>query len=110
MVDETTDTSNTEQMVVCLRFVDNNLKVHEEVVGLYSLESNSAQAYDQRRPFAHEPKNRYVLWPMLRWDEQHVWIQLRCRYTNSFARTQGTLHTLLWSRVEPGYSRCFQRC
>ena len=44
MVDETTDTSNTEQMVVCLRFVDNNLKVHGEVVGLYSLESTSAQA------------------------------------------------------------------
>ena len=43
MVDETTDTSNTEQMVVCLRFVDNSLKVHEEVVGLYSLESTSAK-------------------------------------------------------------------
>ena len=43
MVDETTDMSNTEQMVVCLRFVDNNLKVYEEVVGLYSLESTSAE-------------------------------------------------------------------
>ena len=43
MVDETTDMSNTEQMVVCLRFVDNNLEVYEEVVGLYSLESTSAE-------------------------------------------------------------------
>ena len=44
MVDETTDMSNTEQMVVCLRVVDNDLKVYEEPVGLYSLESTSASA------------------------------------------------------------------
>jgi len=43
MVDETTDLSNTEQMVVCLRYVDDDLKVNEEVVGLYSLESTSAE-------------------------------------------------------------------
>lgn len=42
MVDETTDLSNTEQMVLCLRYVDNNLEVHEELIGLYSLESTSA--------------------------------------------------------------------
>ena len=42
MVDGTTDLSNTEQMVLCLRYVDNNLEVHEELIGLYSLESTSA--------------------------------------------------------------------
>ena len=42
MVDETTDLSNTEQMVLYLRYVDNNLEVHEELIGLYSLESTSA--------------------------------------------------------------------
>ena len=44
MVDETTDMSNTEQMVVCLHVVDNDLKEYEEPVGLYSLESTSAAA------------------------------------------------------------------
>lgn len=42
MVDETTDLSNTEQMILCLRFVDDDLEVHEEVIGLHSLESTSA--------------------------------------------------------------------
>lgn len=34
MVDETTDVSNTEQMVFCLRYVDDNLEVHKELIGL----------------------------------------------------------------------------
>lgn len=42
MVDETTDLSNTEQMVFCLRHVDDHFDVHEEVIGLHSLESTSA--------------------------------------------------------------------
>ncbi len=44
MVDETTDLSNTEQMVMCLRYVDDNLEVHEELIGMYSLESTSAES------------------------------------------------------------------
>ena len=39
MVDETTDLTNTEQMVC---YVASNLDVHEEFIGLYSLESTSA--------------------------------------------------------------------
>ena len=42
MIDETTDLSNCEQMVVCLRYVNDDLSVHEKVIGLYSLESTSA--------------------------------------------------------------------
>ena len=42
MVDETTDTSNTEQMVFCLRHVDDQWDVHEDVIGLHALESTSA--------------------------------------------------------------------
>ena len=44
MVDETTDLSNTEQMVFCLRYVDDSLEVHEEFIGLYSLDSTSAES------------------------------------------------------------------
>ena len=42
MVDETTDQSNTEQMVFSLGYVDDNLEVHEEFIGLYNLDSTSA--------------------------------------------------------------------
>ena len=41
MVDETTDLSNKEQMVFCVRYVDSNLEVHEEFIGL---ESTSAES------------------------------------------------------------------
>ena len=36
--------SNTEQLVFCIRHVDSNLEVHEEFIGLYSLESTSAES------------------------------------------------------------------
>ena len=39
MVDETTDVSNKEQVVVCFRWVDSNLESHEEFVGLYVTET-----------------------------------------------------------------------
>ena len=42
MADETTDLSNTEQMVLCLRHVDDDLEVHEDLIGLHNLESTSA--------------------------------------------------------------------
>ena len=44
MVDETTDLSNTEQMVMCLQCVNDNLDVHEELIGMYSLQSTSADS------------------------------------------------------------------
>ena len=43
IVDETTDISNTEQMVSCLRYVDSHLEVHEEFIGLHSLQSTTAE-------------------------------------------------------------------
>ena len=39
MVDETTDISNKEQLVVCIRWVDKGLQPHEEFIGLYHVES-----------------------------------------------------------------------
>lgn len=44
MVDETTDISNTEQLVFCIRYVDGQLNSHEEFIGLHSLESTMAQS------------------------------------------------------------------
>ena len=37
MADKTSDSSNAEQLVICLLWVDNNLETHEDFLGLYSL-------------------------------------------------------------------------
>ena len=42
MADETADTANVEQLVICIRWVDNNLYAHEDFIGLYQLESTTA--------------------------------------------------------------------
>ena len=42
MVDETTDVSNKEQVVICFRWVDDKLEGHEEFIGLYRVESTQA--------------------------------------------------------------------
>ena len=39
MVDETTDVSTTEQVVIVFRWVDSSLEVHEDFVGLYESQS-----------------------------------------------------------------------
>ncbi len=39
MADECTDISNHEQLAICFRWVDNDLEVHEEFVGLYQIEN-----------------------------------------------------------------------
>ena len=42
MVDETTDASNNEQVVICLRWVDSGLEAHEEFAGLYQVPNTKA--------------------------------------------------------------------
>ena len=42
MVDETTDISNSEQVVLCLRWVDDDFNVHKDLIGLYKFDSISA--------------------------------------------------------------------
>lgn len=44
MVDETTDVSNKEQLTVVMRWIDENFDVFEEFLGMYSLQSTSAQS------------------------------------------------------------------
>lgn len=42
MADETADVSNKEQLVLCIRWVDNDLVAHEEFIGLYPLARTQA--------------------------------------------------------------------
>ena len=44
MADETGDTSNIEQLVICLRWVDNELQIHEDFIGLHSMEITDAES------------------------------------------------------------------
>ena len=45
MMDETTDVSNTQHVVICLRWVDGNLEAHEEFVGLYEFACTDLSAF-----------------------------------------------------------------
>ena len=42
MLDEATDGSNTQQVVICLRWVDSGLEGHEEFAGLYQVPNTEA--------------------------------------------------------------------
>ena len=42
MVDETTDVSNREQVVICIRWVSKNFDVHEDFIGLYKVDQIDA--------------------------------------------------------------------
>ena len=43
MVDKTIDVSNIEQVVICLKWVNENFEIQEEFVGLYEVEYTSAE-------------------------------------------------------------------
>ena len=43
MADAVTDSSNKEQFVVCLRWVDHDLVTHEELVGLYAVDNITSE-------------------------------------------------------------------
>ena len=42
MADEVTDSSNQEQVVICLRWIDTNLEPQEDFIGLCKVESTAA--------------------------------------------------------------------
>ena len=42
MMDETTDASNSEQVVICLWWVNGNLDAHEEFIGIYKVACTEA--------------------------------------------------------------------
>ena len=44
IMDETTDASNAEQVVICLHWVDGNLEAHEELIGLYEIACTESSA------------------------------------------------------------------
>uniref|UniRef100_H3ANI8 DUF4371 domain-containing protein n=1 Tax=Latimeria chalumnae TaxID=7897 RepID=H3ANI8_LATCH len=47
MIDETKDSANKEQVVICVRWVDDNFEAHEEFVGLYTVGGTDANTLVQ---------------------------------------------------------------
>jgi Domain of unknown function (DUF4371)/hAT family C-terminal dimerisation region len=42
MADEVTDSSNKEQLVICLRWIDDQFNAHEDFIGIYSVDNITA--------------------------------------------------------------------
>ena len=42
MADETADVSNKEQLVICIRWVDDGLTAHEDFIGMHPIERTTA--------------------------------------------------------------------
>ena len=42
MADETADVSNKEQLVICIRWVDDSFVIHEDFIGMHPLERTTA--------------------------------------------------------------------
>ena len=42
LADETTDVSNHQQLVVCIRWIDDGLQAHEDFIGLYKIDNTKA--------------------------------------------------------------------
>ena len=47
MADECSDVANKEQFTICIRWVDQDLQDHEDFIGLYEVESISADCLTQ---------------------------------------------------------------
>ena len=80
MCDEATDVKNVSQLVVCLRWVDENLNAHDEFIGLKDMPSNDADS------IVRELKDVLLRMRLklekLRWVFHHVWSKKWCSCTN----------------------------
>ena len=69
MCDETTDISNTSQLVICLHWVDDELNAHNEFIGLKDMSSTGTDAESivrvERCSIVYEPETKQMLWPLL---------------------------------------------
>ena len=104
MADETTDSSNKEQFVVCFRWVDDELEVHEDFIGLHMVESiDAATLYAVLKDVSiwMNLSVAKLRGPMLQWGKLHVWLEIRSSHMILRRGTESNLHPLLWACPEP---------
>ena len=103
MVDETTDFSNREQVIVCLRWVSEEFLVHEEFMELYMVESIDANMLVF---VIHDVLCRFNL--TMSKVRSHcydgapacnVGITIWSGHSTLPRRAQGNLYPLLWARL-----------
>lgn len=97
MVDETTDQSNREQVVIVIRHVDSDLNVQEKFIGLCMVPSIDAATLTSviLNTLISEDEHflEQVPWPVLRWSQQHVRGKERRGSKHHQTRTSG--HTAM---------------
>ena len=68
MADEVSDSANNEQFVICLRWVNDNLELNEDFIGLYHVESIQADVLVGCLQDCMLHLNIDILWfPVLQW-------------------------------------------
>ena len=71
MADETADVSNREQLVICIRWVDNFFVIHEDFIGMHPLERIKADQVEAMLKNARPTENRFkhlaLPWAVLWW-------------------------------------------
>ena len=116
MVDETRNVSNTEQLVFCLCYVDDQLLCHEEFIVLHCKESTTAQSPQQHRVhnstehhiyhkrhstvsmFVAEVLRIFVVSVMM--GKFNGWMQKMCCNQYPCERTMCLMQSLLWACPE----------
>ena len=103
LADECTDASNKEQLVVCIRWVDELLQDHEYVIGVYNAGTIDAKTLT-------DALEDVLLWAGLKIHNccgqcynggKYVWIKNWCPITLFAKRTMGSVHPLLWALPQP---------
>ena len=78
MTDESTDASNIEQLVICIHWVDKEMTVCDEYIGLMPVAQTNADTIvvlHERCAAAYESQNSRSSWAVLWWMFDHDWNQ-----------------------------------
>ena len=105
--DEYTDISNKEQLTLCLRWVDNDIKAYEEFLGFYQNPDISANTLKS----VIKDSLLCLSLSLERCRQQHVRQKIWSCKTNARYRTKGIPNTLPCSLLKPtcqGYSKGLQ--
>lgn len=100
MADETTDISSRKQLVICLRYIDDQFVPHEIFVGFYTVDDIKADtiisAITDTLSRFNIPFNKYGF-SVLIWLPQWQGQKWSCCKANFRERGRSCLYTLLWS-------------
>lgn len=74
MADETVDSSNKEQLVICLRWVDVDFEPHENFVGMYHIDNTEASTIFNAIKDVFQRFNLLIAYVVSVMTWQHLWL------------------------------------